>query len=210
MKTEEFYKLSREERAVLVAKDVIDQIRIGKYQPMNGDYVQILSNFPLEGEIKEKFSDIKCKVCALGATLMSCTHLGNRLRFDEIKMSGDSFRLSEEHPSVTNLLSHVFTPHTLLLIENAFEGYPGSLDDKFNYKRDMQIDEDFSIRRYGHLLGETLSREECVKCRAFYRSFIIENNEGDDFDDDEWSDDSERRMIAIMENIIANKGEFIL
>ncbi len=125
MKTEDFYKLSREERAVLVANDVIAQLKAKKYIALNGSYITYRKNSGrTEGQIKDEFDNIFCKVCALGATL---------------------------------------------------------------------------------------SQEECVKCHDFYTNFNDSCDEDDYEDsDDEGSSDSENRLLAIMQNIIDNKGNFVL
>lgn len=204
MDTKEFYELSREQRAVLVAKDVIAQINAKKYIPINGTYVELTGNKKLSGQIKDKFKEVECKVCALGATIMSCTHLGNKLTFEELinDSHGQSMKSDKEIPSVSELLSNVFDPHNLLLIEMAFEGYHSSLSEKdFKYN---------GLIRYAHHFGQSLSREECMKCEEFHDVYTNVGDEDECFDDDEGSADSENRLIAIMENIIKNNGNFII
>lgn len=203
MKTEEFYKLSREDRAVLVAKDVLSQLAAKKYVPQSGTYIEFTDGVSRKGQIKDEFSSIeKCKVCALGSIIMSSTHFGNRLTFEGLGAQS-CMTTNEELPAVSELLKSVFDPHMLLLIETAFEDYSPRLsdEDSFSYYNNI---------RYAHYFGETLSFEECVKCHEFYESFSKYNDSDDDFDGDDYSEDSENRLFAIMKNIIDNKGNFVL
>lgn len=187
MNTEDFYALPVKERAVLVAKDVIKHVNTEKYIVSKGTYISILEEsrgFEREEQIKDKFDNIICRVCALGATIMSCTHLGNKLTFGEIN-NGDM--QAEAVPAISELLKAVFDPHTLLLIETVFEKYPDRLEEE-NFVYDTHL------VRYAHHFGEILSREECIKCNDF--SFMYPSIRD--------------RLVAIMENIIVNNGEFIL
>ena len=87
MTTEKFNKLSKKQKAVLVAKDVLAQLKCGKYTPKTASYIKIYDeNFqPIEGSIKDNFDKVpQCHVCAIGATLLSATHLGNVLEFKDI------------------------------------------------------------------------------------------------------------------------------
>lgn len=189
MNTEDFYKLSRQERAILVAEDVIAQIESNKYSPYTGVYVTINDN-TRTGDIKDSFDTIEeCKVCALGATIMSATHLGNKLTFYDISMGGkDCAKINDgKTPALDTLLTSIFTPHQLLLIETAFEGYSYNLSDYFDYSQMS------NGTRYAHRFNISLTKEECIKCNDYYKRYT---NEG--------------RLIAIMQNIIANEGEFTI
>jgi hypothetical protein len=186
---EEFDALPKNEKAVLVAKDVLAQIKAKNYIPNTGSYVK-----PAEyvNKIKDlgvkKGDDVRtnfdklpvCKVCALGSMLLSCTRLGNRLTFGNLNFgdgsTGTSIR-ELDNPKVKKLFKSIFDGYQLLLIENSFESPSWSQD------------------RYGSdVLGLSLTDEDYSNCREFYLRYS--------------NDDT--RMVAICKNIIKNKGTFKL
>jgi hypothetical protein len=123
MTTQDFNKLSVNEKAVLVAKDVLEQIKAKKYTPKKAIYLNVIGGFNFEGSIKENFDKIQeCKVCALGSMLMSSTHLGNILTTEDLPTIASSQDLKNSE-KITELFNSIFTNHQLLMIESAFEGY---------------------------------------------------------------------------------------
>lgn len=190
MTTEEFYALPRNERAVLVAKDIIAQVNNGKYYPKQGAYlnftyitdwmgIKALKEAVDEGlDIKENFHLIPngCAACAIGATILSCTHLGNKLKFSDIRASRLGI-YDLDKASIKELLDSVFNPEQLLMIETAFEGWSYSAD---RYARTvLDVDLETSVYR---------------ACDLFYGKYC---------------NDPEERMIAIYQNIIDNNGVFV-
>jgi hypothetical protein len=106
-----------------------------------------------------------------------------------------------------DLISSVFDPHQLLLIETAFEGYPRfreySYEDIIEVISDdillaeMEVDFHFYIgycTRIAFSINPNikLSFIECLRCDLFFQTHSVTE-----------------RMRAIMENIIENNGVFI-
>lgn len=175
MTTEKFKSLSKSEKKVIVAKDVLKHIKSKKYRANAGQY---FLNINLEGGvldsdgIKENIKKIKrCDVCAMGACLLSATSYLNKLTFHDLPHATDNTSDSWE------LLIKIFSAKELTLIENCFEGENG--------------DSGFGIKRVGAYLGGA------IPDNAIYRQYYVE------FTDDQ------KRLTAIMKNIIRNKGKFI-
>lgn len=193
MTTKQFQKLSKAKKAVLVAKDVLEQLAAKKYRANTGNYISFDGQIPFEGDIKSNFDKLpSCKVCALGSMLLSCTKLGNVLTTDDIDTSvGHSDLTSSDNVRV--LFDSIFSNKQLLLIETAFEGYNDwkymSNSDEFKeYEKDFEYYQ--SADRYGD--DETLSFEEASACTKFYMKYR-----------------KDVRLIAICNNIIENDGTFI-
>lgn len=203
MTTNQFNRLSKAKKAVLVAEDALLQIKAKKYFIKKGNYIhnlQIIGTYKKTDEINEKFDNIKkCECCALGSMLLSCTHLGNNLKIrDVITKSPFTERLNsgvinDTNSKINSLFSSIFDSKQLLLIENAFEGY-GSFNNvpineiKLFYKEDFEY---FEHTRYS---SAELTFEETLQCTKFYRKYKNDEN----------------RMKAICNNIIKNNGKFII
>jgi uncharacterized protein YkuJ len=177
---EEFDALPKNEKAVLVAKDVLAQIDAKRYVPEVGRYLKVIDDreaYELDDndDIRTNFDKVpQCQVCALGSMLLSCTRLGNKLRFEDIDLTGMSiYKFHNE--KIKSLFESIFDGYQLLLIENAFEG--ASYHDK----------------RYSkHILNFELNEDDFIRCNNFYNLYETDNE----------------RLIAICDNIIKNKGTF--
>ncbi len=191
---EEFDALPKNEKAVLVAKDVLKQIKLKKYIPNAGNYIKYNSSIDdledlglkKKDDVRNNFDKIPpCEVCALGSMLLSCTKLGNRLTFNDVDIINGTKIDILDKPKIKKLFNSIFDGYQLLLIENAFEKPSVSSD------------------RYAkNILGLKLSDEDFDKCDDFFYKYgselksKIENNHN--------------RMVAICKNIIKNKGTFVL
>lgn len=169
-----------------MAKDIIEQIKIGRYIANNNSYIKDLTTidenkFSDASEICDVFDEIKeCKVCALGATILSATHLGNRLKVGNLNINYPIGVGKLRQQTVIELLESIFSDETLFLIESCFEGFTHD-DDRYavNVK-------DINSRSFSY--------DVVLNCNRF-------KNKYDNIDD---------RLIAICENIINNDGEFII
>jgi hypothetical protein len=193
MTTQEFNTLPTNEKAVLVAKDVLAQVKAKRYKPKVGTYMYVVDGYKFEGSIKENFNKIEeCQVCALGSMLMSSTHLGNILTTKDITAfpDRDFLRRSEK---VTELFYSIFNDKQLLLIETAFEGYTYFWDlNKTQIK--TQFQEDFRYHESSDRYSiEELTFDETLACEMFNRKYPA----------------AEKRLNAMCRNIIKNKGVFI-
>lgn len=174
-----FKKASPAQKRVLIAKDVIDQIRLNKIKPQNGVFFR--SNYidKIDEQVygyderdsismqKTLLSDKagKCRCCALGSLVTSCTLYNNKstladLQHDFLNL-GDTIRYGEK---ISNGLNEIFDKEQLKLIEIAFEKGVGYFCGYMEY--------------------------EAISFGQRFRS-------------------AEKRLIAIMQNIIENEGEFI-
>lgn len=157
-----FNKLSKPEKRVAIAKDVIIALKAKKYIAKSGDYLNLNSKSgkDLFGvNINQELlcsDDVTCTVCAIGAMFTSKVAISNN--FDDYRPSDNEMR---------SHLSKYFSMPQLHLIESAFEGWEkGSTSISGNIPND------------NHMIFE-----------------------------EKYPNDNDR-MIAIMENIVENKGTF--
>lgn len=180
-----FKKATAAEKRVLIAKDVIAQIKAKKFKPTPGMWVLLKNKqnrdladptavFEGTNSVRKLFlaEEIpSCSCCALGAVFMSCTLYNNKTTIADLDEETDSFdvRVREtEYGSFTNGLTKFFSRDQLQLIEIAFEGGGGAFD----------VDEED--------LEEVHAADWVKKLR-----------------------NAEKRLVAIMQNIIDNKGRFV-
>lgn len=192
LRNRRFKAATAAKKRVLIAEDVIAQVKAGRFKPKSGSWVQPLdrkgydidmqpglTKFDEEDSVRELFLDgsiPKCECCALGAMFMSCTLYNNKTtvedfdeevgwRFDDLVMEG----------GFKNGLTKFFSKDQLQLIESAFEGNMGA----------FVLDEEDEYSGTGIAPGE--------KTKVWM---------------DELRDDK-KRLVRIMENIIKNKGKFV-
>lgn len=161
MTPEEFNKLTKPEKRVVIAQDVINYINIKKFKPRAGNYVTSIG-YSLTGDIQSQFDEIEnCHVCALGGCLLSTVKYTNKVKFEDLfYFTSDS--------DIADTLSSIFSQNQLYLIEKAFEGS-------------------------GIFVGYDGNQKESDRAKQFYYSHLADTN---------------KRLIAIMENIIKNQGRF--
>jgi hypothetical protein len=179
-----FAKATPAEKRVLIAQDVISQIKAKRFKPKSGVWVQIVDakntrdieiddefSFNKDASVRELFLEKKipaCECCALGALFMSCTLYNNQTTVqnfvDEVQFD---FEENVEVGKFTNGLTRFFSRPQLKLIETAFEGGYGAFRSP-------------SAKTMAHLVR--------------------------------WEEklpDDQKRLVAIMNNIIDNKGTFV-
>jgi len=177
-----FKSLSKPKQRVLIAKDVLASMK--KYRIEAGNYMRVNSMVDKEKDVQSNIKQLnECNCCALGACLISITKYKNKLIFEDLGNFTDS--------RVTNMLSSVFSPKQLLLIESCFEEI---FDDKDYYSNKVEYSQ--SGDRIGEGLGSNLSQKELKKC------FDFQNNNG--------GYGTNKVLRAIMQNIVANKGILVL
>lgn len=166
MTTKEFESLPLNEQKVLIAKDILEQVKLGTYTARRMVYVQfnehaVKDKIQVGDDMQSTLNLLEdCTVCAYGSLMLSAIRFKNSVNWDE---SGLHFGvISRMDFNYTRPLTDLFSESQLKLIENAFEGWENDEDD-------------FSPK-------------------VFYDKF----------------DNPTDRMIAIMENLIANDGEFVL
>jgi len=133
-KNKEFKKSTKPQQRVLVAQDVLAQIKAKRYVAEPGEwaypfYSEAMRALPASNESAQKLfanQSIKtCHVCALGGLFMSCTNLNNNTTFTELEDAlclGHSLDGGEK---LSNGLNRIFTKKQLILIESYFENEEG-------------------------------------------------------------------------------------
>jgi len=180
-KNKAFWRLSKSEKRVAIAKDIIKQISKGKIKPKEGLYIHIKNKKKINNEdipLDSVFSNNTCQACALGSCFISLVNLGDNLRLSDIEGSESAFYRSwsiealQDDYNWRKYLRRAFTPRQLSLIESAFEKR-GITDEK-----------------------DTLTfwnvNDVTSKAKEFGRTYKKDNE----------------RLIGICKNIIANKGTF--
>lgn len=140
-----FKKASAAQKRVLIAKDVLKQLKLGKIKAKQGVYVTAqkydwTNNINPDKEFCEL--NIKCSVCALGAAMLSEIRMNNNLKVREMHgynysvKFGDNYITSRKESG--DRLDKYFTESQLVLIERAFEGWgDGKVKDFYcKYRND--------------------------------------------------------------------------
>lgn len=196
-RNKQFVGATKAQKRVLIAKDVIKQLKAEKFQASRGNFLEMAS---LTGSDHRASLDIKdddsireiflarqepCQCCGLGALMMSCTLFNNK---EEVKDYSNHFSqlgqaLRDKRP-LSNKFDKIFSKSQIELIENAFEKGSGFFRGTMNiYANDEFL--------YTHA-SKVSERNKAI-------SF---GSRGDlEFDD-------KKRLIAIMRNIIKNNGTF--
>lgn len=183
---DEYKKMTKAEKRVAIAQDVIAQIKCETYVPQSGVYVDIDTSEKSDDigqdldDIEQKSADllitegmVQCTVCAKGAMFMS-----------HIRKDSDTCTLSDamegqDENVIENRLTDTFSEEQLDLIESAFESDGSFYAD--NHDEDSYDDDgDFSPGSLGNKAQKYGSRYN----------------------------DDQKRLLAIMRNIIRNKGTF--
>lgn len=108
-----FMRLPRWQQRVLIVQDVLKQIRARKYQITPGFWVRTgVAGDPIEQKhLTVLLPDLKCKVCEVGALMLSSVRLADACKV-------------EKHPDPTSVFQQVqkfFDRAQMVLIEIAFE-----------------------------------------------------------------------------------------
>jgi hypothetical protein len=179
-------------RRVMIAKDVLNLLDAQAIAAERGHYIQeylptvgvtndTQMNVVVEGWLARQRA---CDVCALGAAMLAAVR-----RFDDLTVGpfvDKSLFGPGTRPNYVEYLGRFFPKEQLDLIESAFEG-----EDIFNL----------------------LSEEDAERAVAFYKQYADtpyhEYADDDDVEERGSTPESNRRLRAIFENIVANNGEFI-
>lgn len=178
---EAFEKMSKSEKRIAIAKDVIASIKSGKYNAQKEVYCSIDVNPEYNFEKKGK-SELQtlmhsgaissCTVCAIGGIFASKVFLGNKFKVSvNEKFWSDELEIENTYIEDTEMMGSfrgIYTIVELREIEYAFEGW--DIRDSFKNR----------------------SEEFHYNMINFYDKYP----------------DVELRLIAIMKNIIKNEGNF--
>jgi hypothetical protein len=167
-------------KRVIIAKDVLRQLNLGKIIAKTGTYLKsdTISDIIMEIEyygnsqkgdqqLCDIFSGIdSCKACALGSVFVATVKIADKLKFNEIEF--DSWGDTIHSDSMHEYLEDFFSLRQLYMIENAFE--------RKDINTIYQVDEALS--------------KACIAFNKGVKS-------------------SRERLERIMENVIRNNGTFI-
>lgn len=180
----EFKNATKAQKRVLIAQDVLAQIKVKRYVPESGVWVQpnwsckiYASQIRVTDSVQKLFAEKAidtCNVCALGGMFMSCTNLNNNTTLEQLENDQDDLGEAIEYgEKLPNGLNQIFSKKQLELIEIYFENGNGWFgEDGYT----------------GRSIGEDQNHVE-----EFYEKYPE--------DDD--------RLKEIMKNIVANNGTFV-
>ena len=144
----EFKKATKAQKRVMIAQDVLAQLKAKRYVAESGCWVQAnynptvtLAETKYHDSVQELFAEKtieSCNVCALGGLFMSCTNFNNNTLLKDLDdVSEDLGNLIGEEEKLSNKLNSIFTTNQLKLIEAYFEGNDGFF---LNYDEDDRIE----------------------------------------------------------------------
>jgi len=131
---EQFKKATKAQKRVMIAQDVLAQLKTKRYVAESGCWVQpnYYSDWKQlsdKDSVQELFAAKKiesCNVCALGGLFMSCTNFNNNTLLEDLyDVSGDLGNLIDEEEQLSNKLNKIFSTNQLKLIEMYFEANGG-------------------------------------------------------------------------------------
>jgi len=187
-----FKAANNAEKRVLIAKDVIAQIKTKKIKPTSGHFISAKQNPRVAESIYSSDLDdsdarkilltnhiTQCACCALGGLFVSCTLYNNNTTLNQFVYNniGEVINRERYHrDGFSNGLDKFFSMAQLRLIEQTFEGNTGIVRD------DMS---DGTGKFHAHYSAAS---------KAFYKTYATPT----------------KRLLAIMRNIVANNGTFKL
>lgn len=182
-KNKSFSKLGKMQKRVMIARDVIAQVKAKKFKVKTGTYCDLKINKKykpeVEGELElqslmESGVVEKCTVCAIGGIFASKVSIGNKFNINVENDSWDDenpdLRIDNElsDDEIFKNLENIYSSEELRKIEYAFEG--NDIDDSFWHEED-----------------------------EFHKNILSYSKVHKNVDN---------RLIAIMQNIIDNNGKF--
>lgn len=176
-----FNSLTPEQKRIEIAKDVIVNLKSQIIIPQTGTYLGY-NNRPKNIELTESLQKhlplIQCEVCAVGSLLISNVKYNNNFNI------GDYSNISK----IADTLLEFFDKKQLILIECAYEGFGWNEmgDEAIELDNGLFADEGEDISMYD------ITTSEIDAANEFYHNY----------------DDTNIRLISIMQNIIDNNGEF--
>ena len=143
----EFKKATKAQKRVMIAQDVLAQLKAKRYVAESGCWVQPNIHSAWEQKlshhdsVQELFIEQKiesCNVCALGGLFMSCTNFNNNTLLEDLyDASSELGELIGEEEKLSNKLNSIFSFNQLKLIESYFEANGGFFRD---YDEDDRIE----------------------------------------------------------------------
>ena len=185
-----FNKLTKAEKRVAIAKDVLEQLDLKKYYACSGTYFKLeLNSYELEFKEGESLQEYlvdnskveSCSVCAIGSIFASKVRLSNKFNIDHYHDGIDDHELALYDHDMEYSLNEIFSEEQYRLMEVAFEG--NDIIGLFTEEEDPEY------KSKSELTAKDKRYLAAIKFYDNYRN-------------------SEDRMRGIMLNIIENKGKF--
>jgi hypothetical protein len=186
----QFKALPRSEKAVLVAKDIIKQLKAGKYDPNTGRYINATpfnvygNNTSVKKILCSKDAPV-CTVCARGALVLSTIRFVNNM--DVVELLDLTFSLgydARRSDSAVRLVQEVFSKKQQGLIESAFER---------NDRYAIGVGNTFQSAQKAVDFGRVSYDEYWARYKSLKKTFLGA---------------VDYRMYKIFKNIIDNNGTF--
>jgi hypothetical protein len=199
-----FEAMTNDEKKVVIAQDCLVRIQAQQLVAYCGMFLNNPMEFksidqPIQSQLNTPEVEIQCEVCAKGSLFMSLIGRVNKFTYYDLQ-SGNSIE-DAQHKK----LLEIFTERELAYIELAFEGdqfikrtipdEKGEFDDIYFTEENILKAREFYAKYGGQYWG---SLDD-------YDAFDVAANDQEDF-----AEENQERLIAICENIIQNKGRFIL
>jgi hypothetical protein len=151
-----FKSLTKAEKRIAIAKDILQQIKLKKYIPYSGSYITFKNYYNINNEldIQANFDKAQCNCCQLGACIMSLTKFENKLKFSDIQYA-------ESDNKSWKMLEKIFTPRQIAIMEYCFEGDEGGskvAEDFFKYELDKE-----TIEKCDEFKNKYFSDEDTMK-----------------------------------------------
>jgi hypothetical protein len=177
-----FNSLTKPQKRVAIAEDVIKQIKAKKYLPTNLTYIEVLNGAENDKyQVQQHFNKVKCECCALGSLFLSEVKFNNSCTFEDLR--DDYF---DEAP--IERLKQYFSLGQLVLIEYAFEDFGEEALTEF--KKDYIVENGVGYTKT--LSKLKISLDDIKKAKMFC----------------EYLEHPKDRLTKILTNIIKNKGTF--
>lgn len=200
-----FSRLTKAAQRVAIAQDIIAQLKAKKAIAKSNVFLAF--NGISEEEVGESCSTLrevrskvdKCSVCAIGAIMLSQLNINGDIGLDAINIydyfgnfAVDARKEYSDRNELSPYVTKYFKPYQLQKIEIAFELGGGAFFVK-NYLRGESCGDSWEEFNANADTGVVISEQDArdaVKLGKRYKNIT-------------------NRMIAIMQNIIDNKGEFV-
>ena len=133
-KNKEFKKSTKPQQRVLIAQDVLAQIKAKRYVAESRAwttpiYAERGLNLEPGESVQKLFANQtirQCNVCALGGLFMSCTNLNNNTTVEELYQADENLGGELDYgDNLSNGMDKIFTKKQLKLIEIYFENNAG-------------------------------------------------------------------------------------
>lgn len=189
---------------VKVAKDVLAQINSKMLRPEHQTYVSLNKTIEVtddnnmgDKQLCNVLDGMKCSVCARGAMFVAAVKRFNDYKINDLTYSVDYREelSSVDSEDISDYEEQFFEYHQIALIEGVFEGEEIGKAQDFYETVSALIDKD----EYQYTIFKTILEES-----------EWDHNELLSITHNYLGKSAKSRMIAIMENIIANKGDFII